>query len=103
MKLATRFKESENPYFQDTYAWGLVKTGSTAEGLKILESLILKEPKLPVFRYHLGVAHFNSGNRATAITELKQAISLSDKQKSQFSGKDNAEKILKELGASSGK
>lgn len=103
MKLAARFKESENPYFQDTYAWGLIKTGSTAEGLKILESLVLKEPKLPEFRYHLGVAHFNTGNRATAITELKQAISLSDKQKRQFSGKDNAEKILKELGASSGK
>jgi len=97
MELAKVFKDSENSYFQDTYAWALIKAGSNEEGLKLLQSLILKEPKLPEFRYHLGVAHMNAGNKATAISELKQAISMSEKQKRSFSGKDNAKKILEEV------
>jgi tetratricopeptide (TPR) repeat protein len=96
LALAEKFKDAENPYLQDTYAWALVKTGQTAEGLKLLESLIVKEPKLPELRYHLGVAHLNSGNKATAIAELKQAIALSEKLQRNFSGKDDAKKLLKE-------
>jgi tetratricopeptide (TPR) repeat protein len=102
VELAKVFKDSENPYFQDTYAWALIKTGSNSEGLKLLQALILKEPKLPEFRYHLGVAHLNAGNKATAISELKQSISLSDKQKRNFAGKDDAKKILEETENSAG-
>lgn len=97
LALAEQFKEAENPYLLDTYAWALVKTGKTSEGLKLLESLIVKEPKLPELRYHLGVAHLNSGNKATAIAELKQAIALSEKQQRNFSGKDDALKLLREI------
>jgi tetratricopeptide (TPR) repeat protein len=95
--LAEKFKDFENPYFQDTYAWALIKAGKTSEGLKLLESLIVKEPKLAELRYHLGVAHFNSGNMATARAELKQAIALAEKQQRNFSGKDEATKLLKEI------
>lgn len=103
VELAKKFKDSDNPYFQDTYAWGLVKIGSNAEGLKLLEALVLVEPKLPVFRYHLGAAHFNAGHKATAISELKQAIALSEKQNRSFSGKDDAKKLLQEIESSVGK
>lgn len=102
MELAEVFKDSENPYFQDTYAWALIKTGNNAEALKLLQSLILKEPKLPEFRYHLGVAHINAGNRATGINELKQAIGLSENQKRNFSGKEEVKRILKEIETSAG-
>ena len=95
--LAKRFKDSDNVYMQDTYAWGLVKNGNNAEGLTILESLIVKEPKVPELRYHLGVAHLNDGNKATAIVELKQAISLADKEQRSFAGKDEASRLLKQL------
>ncbi|OAI20494.1 hypothetical protein A1359_03280 [Methylomonas lenta] len=97
LSMAERFKEVDNVYLQDTYAWGLVKNGKTSEGLALLESLIVKEPKMPEIRYHLGVAHLNNGNKATAIVELKQALSLSEKQKRGFTGKEDAEKRLKEL------
>lgn len=103
VELAEKFKDSESAYFQDTYAWGLVKSGKAPEGLKLLESLVLKEPKLPEFRYHLGVAHYNNGNKATAISELKQAITLSEKQKRDFSGKDDAKKMLQEIDHSANK
>ncbi|AMK75890.1 MULTISPECIES: tetratricopeptide repeat protein [Methylomonas] len=102
LELARVFKDSDNPYFQDTYAWGLIKTGSNSEGLKLLQELILKEPKLPEFRYHLGVAYINAGNKATAIGEFKQAIILSEKQKRNFSGKDEVKKILQEIENSAG-
>lgn len=97
LALAERFKDMDNVYLKDTYAWGLIKNGKNSEGLAILESLILKEPKLPELRYHLGVAHFKDGNKATAMVELKQAISLADSQKRSFAGKDEAVKLLKEL------
>jgi len=103
VELAKKFKDSENPYFKDTYAWGLIKAGSNAEGLKLLEALVLVEPKLPDFRYHLGVAHSKAGNKATAISELKQAIALSDKQKRDFNGIEDAKKTLQEIQNSAGK
>lgn len=95
--LAESLKDSQNIYLLDTYAWSLIKTGKTDEGLKLLESLIVKEPKVAEIRYHLGIAHFNNGNKATAIIELKQALALAEKQKRDFIGKENAVKILKGL------
>lgn len=103
LTLAEKYKDVENPYFQDTYAWALIKNGATAEGLKLLESLVVKEPKAPELRYHLGVAYFNNGNKATAITELKQALSLAEKQRKDFSGKNDAKKLLQEIESTSKK
>lgn len=95
--LSEKLKNEDNIYFQDTYAWALVKNGKVKEGLEILESLIVKEPKMPEIRYHLGVAHLNNDNKATALVELKQSISLADSQKRSFSGKDEAIKLIKKL------
>ncbi len=97
LAMAERFKDDENVYFKDTYAWGLVKNDKNKEGLMVLESLIVKEPKLAELRYHLGLAHLNNGNKATAIVEFKQAIALSEKQQRSFVGKEEVTQILKEL------
>jgi len=95
--LSEKFKNVENPNYQDTYAWALVKTGHAAEGLKLLETMLLKEPKSPVLRYHLGTAYFKTGNIATAIVELKKALSLSEKEQRDFAGKNEAKKLLLEI------
>jgi tetratricopeptide (TPR) repeat protein len=97
LELAQRFKENENVFLQDTYAWALVKNDKAKDGLAVLEGLILKEPKLAELRYHLGMAYLANGNKATAMIELKQAIALSEKQQRNFAGKDTAIKTLKEL------
>jgi len=97
LNMAMRFKDTENVYLQDTYAWALVKNGKVKEGLAILESLIVKEPKMAELRYHLGHAHFINGNKATALVELKQAIALAESQQRNFSGKDDAKRLVKEL------
>ncbi|WP_426992342.1 tetratricopeptide repeat protein [Methylomonas sp. CM2] len=96
-QLAERLKDVENTYFKDTYAWSLVKIGKTDLGLQLLGQLVLKEPKMPELRYHLGVAHAKVGNKATAISELKQAIALSEKLGREFAGQSDARKILSEL------
>lgn len=97
LEITERFKSNENVFLQDTYAWALVKNEKVKDGLAVLESLILKEPKLAELRYHLGMAHLANNNKATAIIELKQAIALSEKQQRSFAGKNVAIKTLKEL------
>lgn len=97
LALVERFKASGNIFFQDTYAWALLKNGKTNEGLAVLEALILQEPDFPVFRYHLGVAHSMAGNKATAIVELKKSIALSERQKGFFVDRDKALKLLEKL------
>lgn len=97
LTLSEKFKDANNPSLQDTYAWALLKNGRTAESLKILEDLIVKEPKMPELRYHLGVAHFNSGHKATAIAELRNALNLAEKQQRGFAGINEAKKLLQDL------
>ncbi len=76
IQLTEKFKDSDQPYFQDTYAWVLVKQGKIDEGLKLLNHLAIKSPEVAVFKYHLGVANYKSGNNALAISELKHALEL---------------------------
>jgi len=97
LQLGEKLKDFDNVYFQDTYAWSLIKNGRNKEGLTILESLIVRAPKIPDMHYHLAIAQLNAGNKATAIIELKQAISLADKYKTGFAIKNQALKFLSEL------
>ena len=96
VQLTEKFKDSDQVYYKDTYAWALIKQGNVSEGLKILNKIIATSPDVPVFRYHLGVAHYKNGNNSSAINEIKQAIEL-DKKTSYFSDKKQAEKLLEEI------
>ncbi|MDD4914144.1 MAG: tetratricopeptide repeat protein [Methylococcales bacterium] len=97
--LAQRFKESENPDYQDTYAWSLVKSEQGAKAVPLLKALITKLPELADIHHHLGVAYLISGQRNLALTEFKQALALSDKHKHNFPGKTKAINLVQELGA----
>jgi tetratricopeptide (TPR) repeat protein len=79
VQLAEKFKDSDQPYFQDTYAWALVKQGKIDEGLKLLNQLVIKSPEVAIFKYHSGVANYKNGNNALAISELNQALELAGK------------------------
>lgn len=97
MELAEKFRDSDNPAYQDTYAWSLLRAGNVEAGLKLLESLGNKDPNLVEIKYHLAIAHFNNGNKATAQAELRQTLAMAERQHLNFSGKDDARKLLKEL------
>ncbi|PPD05262.1 MAG: hypothetical protein CTY29_02235 [Methylobacter sp.] len=96
VELTEKFKSLNQDYFRDTYAWVLIKQGNVPEALKILNQLIISNPNEPVFRYHLGVAQYKSGNNGMAISELKQAIELAGHSDLSFD-KANAEKLLQDI------
>ena len=96
LHLAEKFKNSTQPYFKDTYAWILIKQGNFSEGIKILNQVIATTPNVPVFRYHLGVAHYKNGNASSAINEVKQALEL-EKKTGDFAEKKSAESLLAEI------
>jgi len=82
--LSEKFKDSDQPYFQDTYAWALVRQGKIDEGLKLLNQLVIKSPGVAIFKYHLGFANYKSDNNALAISELTQALELAGKNENQL-------------------
>jgi predicted Zn-dependent protease len=79
VQLSERFKDSDQPYYKDTYAWALIKQGKVNEGITVLQDLITRSPDTPVFRYHLGVAYASSENFGSAMAELQQAVELAGK------------------------
>ncbi|MEQ1530801.1 MAG: tetratricopeptide repeat protein, partial [Methylococcales bacterium] len=96
IEIAEKFKDSDQPYYRDTYAWTLIKTGKTNEGLDILNNIIINSPDVPVFRYHLAVANYKNGNATMAMAELREALELAAK-KGGFSDKKAAETLLQEI------
>ena len=94
--LAQKFKDYDNPYYRDTYAWSLLKLGNLSEGVNQLKQIVSSNPDTSVFRYHLGYGYYKSNNPNAAITELKQAIQLSNKN-GFFTDKNNAEALLNSL------
>ncbi len=96
VEIAEEFKNSDQFYYKDTYAWSLIKTGKVNEGLEVLNNIIIKAPDVPVFRYHLAVANYKNGNTTAAMSELREALDLSAK-KGGFSDRKAAEALLEEI------
>jgi tetratricopeptide (TPR) repeat protein len=95
-QLTERFKDSDQPYYKDTYAWILIKQGRIDEGITILQDIITHSPDIPVFRYHLGVAYSKSENNGSAIAELQQALELA-KKKNVFAEETEAKALLEKI------
>ncbi|SJM89280.1 putative Tetratricopeptide TPR_2 repeat-containing protein [Crenothrix polyspora] len=96
VQLTERFKDSDQAYYRDTYAWALIKQGRVNEGVTVLQDVITSLPDVPVFRYHLGVAYANSDNNGSAIAELEQALELANK-KGAFPEQKEAKILLDKL------
>jgi tetratricopeptide (TPR) repeat protein len=74
VEAASQLKDSDNPYFLDTYGWALYRGGRTAEGIAALEKSAKAVPTLADVRYHLGVALIETGDVARGRAELEAAI-----------------------------
>jgi len=96
VKLAEKFKDSDQPYLQDTYAWALVKQGRVKEGVGVLTKVVANAPDVAIFAYHLGMAHYKNGDNISAISTLKQAVQLA-KQNGLVAEQKAAEVLLKEI------
>jgi len=91
--LTSRFAESANPSFLDTYGWVLYKHGEAAASVSVLQRVVSQEPDQPVALYHLGMAQSQAGENAQAVDNLSRAV----KSGAKFSGLDEAKATLDKL------
>jgi predicted TIM-barrel fold metal-dependent hydrolase len=91
--LTTRFAESLNLSYLDTYGWVLYKHGEAAASVPVLERVASKAPNAPVVLYHLGMAQSQAGDTALAVNNLSKAVKSGEK----FSGLDEAKATLDKL------
>ena len=96
LSLTERFKDSNQPFFMDSYAWALFKNGKLEEAVQVAKRVVKQAPHVPVFRYHLGAIYAKQGNKVAAEKELKQAIELNDKGHSLVE-RPQVEKLLSEI------
>ena len=92
IELASRFELSPQPNLRDTLAWAYYKSGNADKAIAILGEVVKQAPSVPVFEYHLGMAYYKKGDKASAKIHLTNAVQTA---KSDFSGLDEARATLK--------
>ena len=97
-KLSERFKNSKQPYFADSYAWALYKSGKASEAFSISKTVVDTAPNVPVFQYHLGAIYQALKDHKNAEQALNKALELA-KTGEPFAEKELANKLLTELKA----
>lgn len=94
--LASRFADSANPSYLDTYGWVLFKHGDAAASVPVLQRVATQAPNQPVVLYHLGMAESQVGSTAQAVDNLTRAVNSGAK----FTGLDDARAALNKLNKS---
>jgi tetratricopeptide (TPR) repeat protein len=94
-QLVANFRNSENPFYLDSFAWVELKLGNVKNAVPLLEK-VNNMADVPVFKYHLGVAYHEQGNDAGAVAQLSQAVGTG-KKKGDFAELERAQKLLNEL------
>lgn len=94
LELARKIESSNDPLLLDTVGWAYYRAGEYAQAVSVLERVVAKEDRVPVYRYHLGMAYLAMGNNVGAQQQLEQALAGDAK----YQGKDEARKALTALG-----
>ena len=96
MKFATRAMQldSRQPNYTDTLGWVYLKRNLNDSAIQVFRVLTQKYPNDPTFHYHFGLALLQQGDRATARTELKTALTRKPSQEV----KRNIESVLAKAG-----
>jgi tetratricopeptide (TPR) repeat protein len=95
VNLTKEFKESEQPYFLDSFAWAQFKNGNTEDAFSALKKVVILAPEIPVFRFHLAHVYLKLGNNTAAEAELRQSLALGNT--GSFPEAEEARKILLQL------
>jgi tetratricopeptide (TPR) repeat protein len=95
LELARRAKQllPDDPNVADTLGWVLYRRGLYAAAIEHLKFSAEKQPQKAEARYHLGMAYLRNGDSVRAKAELTAALNIGE-----FSGKEEAERALKEVG-----
>lgn len=85
--LTERFADSEQPFFVDTYAWALVKSGLPEAAEPLFAKVTEMAPNVPIFHYHraIGLKHLGRADEAkeTLVLALEK-VSAKDPLKAQI-------------------
>lgn len=73
VRLSERFADSENPYFVDTYAWALIKSGLPEVAEPLLQKVTEIAPSVAIFHYHRGIGYARLGKHKEAKISLLAA------------------------------
>lgn len=95
LELARRAKQllPDDPNVADTLGWVLYRRGLFAAAIEHLKFSAEKLPQNAEVHFHLGMAYLRNGDKARAKAELTTALNSGE-----FSGKEEAERALKEAG-----
>ncbi len=58
----------------DTLGWIYLKKNLNDNAIDIFKELVSRDPHASTYRYHLGIAYFNKGDKPAALKELQQAL-----------------------------
>jgi len=93
LELSKGFEILKQPALLDTLAWAYAKSGDNAKAVELLKPIVEKAPEIAVFRYHLGAALYQNGDKSAARSHLEVAANSDQK----YYGKDKAIELLKAL------
>jgi len=96
LALTVKFKESMNPYYQDTYGWALFRVGDFEGALTVLTKSVKMLPDNPYIHYHLGEVLYAAGQHSDSKVALEKSLSLA-KKNNVFSEVERARLLLKEI------
>ncbi len=69
-----RQKLPQDPNVADTLGWVYIKKNLSDNAIEILRELVGKLPRNPTYRYHLGMALYQKGDKLSARKELQAAL-----------------------------
>lgn len=90
--IAQRFRESSNPYMQDTYGWLLFLRGQSQEAIASLRPAAERLNTNPLVQFHIGRVYEDLGQYSRARDALLRSIELS--QETPFAGEAEARASL---------
>jgi tetratricopeptide (TPR) repeat protein len=89
---ARRLQPSD-PSIADTLGWILVKMNQGQSALPYLKECVTKNPRKPIYHYHLGMAYFKVGKKLEAKNELRTALQSGES----FAGSVDAKQTLESI------
>jgi putative PEP-CTERM system TPR-repeat lipoprotein len=93
--IAKRFRQSDQPYLQDTYGWLLHLTGDSEAAADYVIRAADALSTNPVVQYHAGVVLTANGQLAQGRQFIQRALELSEQVR--FAHVDRAKEVLKRI------
>jgi tetratricopeptide (TPR) repeat protein len=78
----------------DTLGWIYLKKNLTDNAIDIFKELVIKVPSSAIFRYHLGMAYSQKGDKTRALKELQDALKFNPTKED----RDRIQQLITRLG-----